>query len=177
MAAYQEYAKLTHELNKHINLRGMLRFKAGEAVPLEEVCVWGGGGQGSCGSRHPPRCGAREPQRLPCAIGYGGCRVSTLAGLPQRAPWHGHQGGLPSGAPLPPPTHTHTPNHTPTPPQVEPAKEIVKRFCTGAMSYGSISLEAHTTLAIAMNAIGGAQHSPPATALPQACCRRFSRKQ
>jgi hypothetical protein len=39
--------------------------------------------------------------------------------------------------------------------QVEPAKEIVKRFCTGAMSYGSISLEAHTTLAIAMNAIGG----------------------
>ena len=39
--------------------------------------------------------------------------------------------------------------------QVEPAKEIVKRFCTGAMSYGSISLEAHTTLAEAMNAIGG----------------------
>ncbi|URE31877.1 Glutamate synthase [Musa troglodytarum] len=35
--------------------------------------------------------------------------------------------------------------------EVEPAKEIVKRFCTGAMSYGSISLEAHTTLAIAMN--------------------------
>ncbi|KHG06492.1 Glutamate synthase [NADH], amyloplastic [Gossypium arboreum] len=39
--------------------------------------------------------------------------------------------------------------------EVEPASEIVKRFCTGAMSYGSISLEAHTTLAIAMNAIGG----------------------
>lgn len=39
--------------------------------------------------------------------------------------------------------------------QVEPAKEIVKRFVTGAMSYGSISLEAHTTLAMAMNAIGG----------------------
>ena len=39
--------------------------------------------------------------------------------------------------------------------QVEPAKEIVKRFVTGAMSYGSISLEAHTTLAIAMNALGG----------------------
>ena len=31
--------------------------------------------------------------------------------------------------------------------QVEPAANIVKRFCTGAMSYGSISLEAHTTLA------------------------------
>ncbi|XP_042448325.1 glutamate synthase 1 [NADH], chloroplastic-like isoform X2 [Zingiber officinale] len=39
--------------------------------------------------------------------------------------------------------------------EVEPASEIVKRFCTGAMSYGSISLEAHTTLAIAMNKIGG----------------------
>ena len=38
--------------------------------------------------------------------------------------------------------------------QVEPAKEIVKRFVTGAMSYGSISLEAHTTLAMAMNTIG-----------------------
>ncbi|MCP5057613.1 MAG: glutamate synthase large subunit [bacterium] len=39
--------------------------------------------------------------------------------------------------------------------EVEPASEIVKRFCTGAMSYGSISLEAHQTLAIAMNRIGG----------------------
>jgi glutamate synthase (NADH) len=39
--------------------------------------------------------------------------------------------------------------------EVEPAKNIVKRFCTGAMSYGSISLEAHTTLAIAMNTLGG----------------------
>ncbi|MBW8883693.1 MAG: glutamate synthase subunit alpha, partial [Planctomycetia bacterium] len=38
---------------------------------------------------------------------------------------------------------------------VEPAKEIVKRFCTGAMSFGSISAEAHETLAIAMNRIGG----------------------
>ncbi len=38
---------------------------------------------------------------------------------------------------------------------VEPAKEIVKRFATGAMSLGSISTEAHTTLAIAMNRIGG----------------------
>jgi glutamate synthase (NADPH/NADH) large chain len=39
--------------------------------------------------------------------------------------------------------------------QVEPAQEIVKRFATGAMSFGSISREAHTTLAIAMNRIGG----------------------
>ncbi|GHH53795.1 MULTISPECIES: glutamate synthase large subunit [Streptomyces] len=39
--------------------------------------------------------------------------------------------------------------------EVEPASEIVKRFSTGAMSYGSISKEAHETLAIAMNQLGG----------------------
>jgi glutamate synthase (NADPH/NADH) large chain len=39
--------------------------------------------------------------------------------------------------------------------EVEPAKEIVRRFATGAMSLGSISTEAHTALAIAMNRIGG----------------------
>ncbi|KAJ0458321.1 putative glutamate synthase (NADH) [Helianthus annuus] len=75
VAAYKEYSKRIHELNKTCNLRGLLKFKEGSIkVPLEEV---------------------------------------------------------------------------------EPASEIVKRFCTGAMSYGSISLEAHTTLAIAMNKIGG----------------------
>jgi glutamate synthase domain-containing protein 2/glutamate synthase domain-containing protein 1/glutamate synthase domain-containing protein 3 len=39
--------------------------------------------------------------------------------------------------------------------EVEPASEIVRRFCTGAMSLGSISREAHETLAIAMNRLGG----------------------
>jgi glutamate synthase (NADPH) large chain len=39
--------------------------------------------------------------------------------------------------------------------EVEPARDIVKRFCTGAMSYGSISAEAHETLAVAMNILGG----------------------
>src|SRR3954452_22932860 len=39
--------------------------------------------------------------------------------------------------------------------EVEPVSEIVKRFNTGAMSYGSISIEAHETLAVAMNSIGG----------------------
>lgn len=38
---------------------------------------------------------------------------------------------------------------------VEPEREIVKRFCTGAMSFGSISAESHETLAIAMNRLGG----------------------
>src|SRR4030095_15290639 len=39
--------------------------------------------------------------------------------------------------------------------EVEPASEIVKRFATGAMSYGSISAESHEALAIAMNRLGG----------------------
>jgi glutamate synthase (NADPH/NADH) large chain len=39
--------------------------------------------------------------------------------------------------------------------EVEPASEIVKRFCTGAMSYGSISKEAHETVALALNVLGG----------------------
>ncbi|HEX6854736.1 MAG TPA: glutamate synthase large subunit, partial [Streptosporangiaceae bacterium] len=39
--------------------------------------------------------------------------------------------------------------------EVEPVESIVRRFCTGAMSYGSISAEAHQTLAIAMNRLGG----------------------
>ena len=42
---------------------------------------------------------------------------------------------------------------------VEPASEIVKRFATGAMSFGSISKEAHETLAIAMNRIGGTSNT------------------
>ena len=39
--------------------------------------------------------------------------------------------------------------------EVEPEKEIVKRFATGAMSLGSISTEAHESLALAMNKLGG----------------------
>ncbi len=47
-------------------------------------------------------------------------------------------------------------DQTPVPlEEVEAASEIVKRFCTGAMSLGSISREAHETLAIAMNRLGG----------------------
>ncbi|KXJ96989.1 glutamate synthase [Microdochium bolleyi] len=46
--------------------------------------------------------------------------------------------------------------YTPIPiDQVEPWTEIVRRFCTGAMSYGSISMESHSTLAVAMNRLGG----------------------
>jgi glutamate synthase (NADPH/NADH) large chain len=43
--------------------------------------------------------------------------------------------------------------------EVEPIESILKRFATGAMSFGSISYEAHSTLAIAMNRIGGKSNS------------------
>ena len=51
--------------------------------------------------------------------------------------------------------------------EVEPASEIVKRFVTGAMSFGSISFEAHTTLAIAMNKIGGKSNTGEGGELPE----------
>lgn len=61
--------------------------------------------------------------------------------------------------------------------EVEPVSEIVKRFATGAMSYGSISQEAHETLAIAMNILGGKSNtgeggeSPERLADPARCSK------
>ena len=67
---------------------------------------------------------------------------------------------------------------------VEPAKDIVKRFATGAMSYGSISKEAHETLALAMNAIGaksntgeGGEESERFRVLPNGKSKRSAIKQ
>lgn len=69
--------------------------------------------------------------------------------------------------------------------QVEPVEDIMKRFCTGAMSYGSISKEAHEALAIAMNSIGGRSntgeggenhkrlHSSARSAIKQVASGRF----
>ncbi|BBA37537.1 glutamate synthase, large subunit [Methylocaldum marinum] len=51
--------------------------------------------------------------------------------------------------------------------EVEPVTEIVKRFATGAMSFGSISYEAHTTLAVAMNRIGGKSNTGEGGELPE----------
>jgi glutamate synthase (NADPH/NADH) large chain len=68
--------------------------------------------------------------------------------------------------------------------QIEPASEIVKRFATGAMSFGSISREAHTTLAIAMNRIGarsntgeGGEESERFTPMPNGDSMRSKIKQ
>ncbi len=51
--------------------------------------------------------------------------------------------------------------------KVEPASEIMKRFCTGAMSFGSISQEAHETLAIAMNRIGAKSNTGEGGEMPE----------
>ena len=68
--------------------------------------------------------------------------------------------------------------------EVEPAEEIVRRFATGAMSFGSISKEAHETIAIAMNKLGGRSNSgeggeDPARfmPLPNGDCKRSAVKQ
>ncbi len=68
--------------------------------------------------------------------------------------------------------------------EIEPASEIVKRFATGAMSFGSISAEAHETLAIAMNRIGGRSNTGEGgedesryVALPNGDSRRSAIKQ
>jgi glutamate synthase (NADPH/NADH) large chain len=55
--------------------------------------------------------------------------------------------------------------------EVEPASAIVKRFATGAMSFGSISREAHTTLAMAMNRIGGKSNTGEGGEEPTASSR------
>src|SRR6202040_1957340 len=72
------------------------------------------------------------------AINEESARKATLRGLLRIGP--SDPGARPQAIPLE---------------QVEPASEIVRRFCTGAMSLGSISREAHETLAIAMNRLGG----------------------
>jgi len=68
--------------------------------------------------------------------------------------------------------------------ETEPAEKIMKRFVTGAMSYGAISLEAHETLAIAMNRIGGRSNTGEGGETPErfrpredGICTRSSIKQ
>jgi glutamate synthase (NADPH) large chain len=51
--------------------------------------------------------------------------------------------------------------------EVEPASDIVKRFCTGGMSFGALSREAHETLAIAMNRLGGRSNSGEGGEIPE----------
>ncbi|HEY2282665.1 MAG TPA: glutamate synthase large subunit [Solirubrobacteraceae bacterium] len=86
------------------------------------------------------------------AINEDAARKATLRGLLQIGPGEGGESGGGEGAG----GATGSGARAPIPlEEVEPASAIVRRFCTGAMSLGSISREAHETLAIAMNRLGG----------------------
>jgi glutamate synthase domain-containing protein 2/glutamate synthase domain-containing protein 1/glutamate synthase domain-containing protein 3 len=86
-------------------------------------------------------------------IGAQGSEISEQAGSAGGHPDRPVGAGVSAGAGSPP-GHRNGGRAIPLE-EVEPAKEIVRRFCTGAMSLGSISREAHETLAIAMNRLGG----------------------
>ena len=90
--------------------------------------------------QHAVRAGVPEKYRQYAqAVNENGAR-HALRGLMRLPGEAGNERPAPAAIPLP---------------EVEPARDIVKRFSTGAMSYGSISREAHTTLARAMNFLGG----------------------
>ncbi len=84
------------------------------------------------------------------SVNEDAARKATLRGLLRIGPERGGEGGARAGGAENEPGEGAIPLS-----EVEPAKEIVRRFCTGAMSLGSISREAHETLAIAMNRLGG----------------------
>nr|QQZ51983.1 hypothetical protein JKL49_12485 [Phenylobacterium glaciei] len=100
----------------------------------------------------PARRGTRldAGNRWPAAACRARQPAGRLQGLRRR-----HQRTVPASADHPRPDALQAGGDPLSLDQVEPASEIVKRFATGAMSFGSISREAHTTLAMAMNRIGG----------------------
>ncbi len=125
-AKYREYADAINEdAARKATLRGLLRFKD----PADPA--------GANGVDGPPDGGA-------------GADIDGM----EREAAHGDTGPRAAGG-----GDDTTTTNIPCEPipldQVEPASEIVRRFCTGAMSLGSISREAHETLAIAMNRLGG----------------------
>src|SRR6187551_303869 len=97
-----------------------------------------------CGDIASPMSRPRSANSISAAKSIIASRASTITGIP-----------IPSTS-FSTPAKPTMPRRTPIPlEEVEPAKDIVKRFNTGAMSFGSISKEAHETLAIAMNRLGG----------------------
>ncbi len=126
-ATYREYARAVNDdAARRATLRGLLRI-AGEAPAAGEAATAAGS--------------AARGDGAPAPAGRGvDAGPAAGDGTPAQGP-HGERAANGRG-----PIALE---------QVEPAKEIVRRFCTGAMSLGSISREAHETLAIAMNRLGG----------------------
>jgi hypothetical protein len=164
---FKQFSALNTKLSQQVHLRGLLKFKStAQSIPLEQVGEKGvgegkrGGGMG--GGLFSAACRFRMP----------------VEGMQTPASTHAVSARSPFSEPPLQPTSSSPsfsrPSHTPSLPsflspllppfsspssQVEPAAKIVKRFVTGAMSYGSISLEAHTSLALAMNTMGGKSNS------------------
>ncbi len=131
---FKEYTRLVDDQSARLmTLRGLLRIRG-----VDEPTDPRGLGAASLPARAPRTPGQDENQ----------------AGLHPTGPHPvGHRPAVPPAA------GAHPPRPEPRGPiplgEVEPVSEIVRRFSTGAMSYGSISAEAHQTLAIAMNRLGG----------------------
>ena len=136
------------------------------------------GGQYRCARAASATCGTRTRSRkLQHAVRAGNDATCKEYSAPdQRAERAAHHAARP--------VRLRAAERAPVPiDEVEPAKEIVKRFATGAMSLGSISNEAHENLAIAMNRIGGQSNTgeggedPSATRRANGDSRRSAIKQ
>ena len=136
---FKEYTHLVDDQSARLmTLRGLLRIRG-----VDDHTDPRGLGAASLPARAPH--GPHAP--------HGPGENSSQAGLHPTGP---HPVGRPVAAPA---ALVQPPRPEPRGPipidEVEPVSEIVRRFSTGAMSYGSISAEAHQTLAIAMNRLGG----------------------
>ncbi|HEY8045213.1 MAG TPA: glutamate synthase-related protein [Streptosporangiaceae bacterium] len=137
---FKEYTRLVDDQSARLmTLRGLLRI-CGVDEPTDPRGL---------GAASLPARASRTPEQ-----------DENQAGLHPTGPHPvGHRPVPPAAGAGPAAAAAHPPRPEPRAPvplgEVEPVSEIVRRFSTGAMSYGSISAEAHQTLAIAMNRLGG----------------------
>ena len=138
---FKEYTRLVDDQSARLmTLRGLLRIRG-----VDDHTDPRGLGAASLPARAPHVPGAPREARVP---------DEDQAGLHPTGP-HPVGKRLPGSAPAGSASSRPAPSSPIPIDEVEPVSEIVRRFSTGAMSYGSISAEAHQTLAIAMNRLGG----------------------
>ena len=147
---FKEYTRLVDDQSARLmTLRGLLRIRG-----VDDHTDPRGLGAASLPARAPYGASAPREAGGPSAPDENQAGLHPTGPHPvgRRAPAP-PAGAPPAGAPA----RAHPPQpRAPIPiDEVEPVSEIVRRFSTGAMSYGSISAEAHQTLAIAMNRLGG----------------------